>query len=151
MFLHQNHGAGGGNGSVMVGMFVCLCLASKKPYKREFFVSARTDLSVELLRVLGPPRIASYLPPFESRNHDDFFLYLSPFSKYHFHRSEYHIRGEYTASSMLDWVCQLSHGVIHTIFHLSMLFCFVHCANITDGYWPPLILICHTHQPLPWR
>ncbi len=31
MILNQNHGTGGGNGSVMVGMFVCLCLASKKP------------------------------------------------------------------------------------------------------------------------
>ena len=50
MFLHQNHGAGGGNGPVMVGMFVCLCLASKKPSQREFFVPARTDLSVLMLR-----------------------------------------------------------------------------------------------------
>ena len=48
MFLHQNHGAGGGNGSIMVGMFVCLCLASKKPSEREFFVPARTDLAVKL-------------------------------------------------------------------------------------------------------
>ena len=28
----------------MVGMFVCLCLASKKPPAREFFVPAGTDL-----------------------------------------------------------------------------------------------------------
>jgi hypothetical protein len=34
--VHQNHGAGGGNGSIMAGMFVCLCLVSKKPSKREF-------------------------------------------------------------------------------------------------------------------
>ena len=46
MFLHQNHGAGGGNGSIVVGMFVCLCLASKKPSEREFFVPTRTDLAV---------------------------------------------------------------------------------------------------------
>ena len=39
----------GGNPSVMVGMFVCLCLASKKPSEREFFVPARTDLAVKLL------------------------------------------------------------------------------------------------------
>ena len=44
MFIHQNHAAGGGNGSIMVGMFVCLCLASQKPSKREFFVPARTDV-----------------------------------------------------------------------------------------------------------
>jgi hypothetical protein len=50
MFLHQNHGAGGGKDSVMVGMFVCLCLASKKPSKQEFFVPARTDLAVLMLR-----------------------------------------------------------------------------------------------------
>jgi hypothetical protein len=46
MFLHQNHGAGGGNGSVMVRMIVCLCLASEKPSKREFFVPARTTCDV---------------------------------------------------------------------------------------------------------
>ena len=48
MFLHQNHGAGGGNGSIMAGMFVCLCLASQKPSEREFFVPTRTDLGVKL-------------------------------------------------------------------------------------------------------
>jgi hypothetical protein len=51
MFVHKNHAAGGGNGSIMVGMFVflCLCLASQKPSEREFFVPARTDLGVKLL------------------------------------------------------------------------------------------------------
>ena len=47
--VHQNYGAGGGNGSIMVGMFVCLCLVSKKPSEREFFVPAGTDLGVNLL------------------------------------------------------------------------------------------------------
>jgi hypothetical protein len=28
MLVYQNHGARRGNGSIMVGMFVCLCLAS---------------------------------------------------------------------------------------------------------------------------
>jgi hypothetical protein len=32
-----------------VGMFVCLCLASKKPSEQEFFVPAGTDLGVKLL------------------------------------------------------------------------------------------------------
>jgi hypothetical protein len=45
----SNHGAGGGNGSIMVEMFVRLCLVSKKPSEREFFVPARTDLGVKLL------------------------------------------------------------------------------------------------------
>ncbi len=36
--VHQNHAAGGGNGSIMVGMFVYLCLASQKPSEQEFFV-----------------------------------------------------------------------------------------------------------------
>ncbi len=49
MFIHQNHAIGGGNGSIMVGMFVCLCLASKNLSEREFFVPARTDLGVKLL------------------------------------------------------------------------------------------------------
>jgi len=49
MFIHQNHATGGGNGSIMVGMFVCLCLASQKPSEREFFAPTRTDLGVKLL------------------------------------------------------------------------------------------------------
>jgi hypothetical protein len=32
----KNNCAGGRNGSIMVAMFVCLCLASKKPSEREF-------------------------------------------------------------------------------------------------------------------
>ncbi len=47
--VHQNHGAGGGNGSIMAGMFVRLCLVSKKPFEREFFIPAGTDLGVKLL------------------------------------------------------------------------------------------------------
>jgi hypothetical protein len=50
MFVHKNHAAGGENGSIMMGMFVCLCLASQKPSKWEFFVPARTDLGVKLLK-----------------------------------------------------------------------------------------------------
>jgi hypothetical protein len=46
MFLHQNHAAGVGNGSIMVEMFLCLCLASQNLSQREFFVPART-LGVE--------------------------------------------------------------------------------------------------------
>jgi hypothetical protein len=49
MFVHKNHAAGGKNGSIMVGMFVFLCLASQKPSEWEFFVPARTDLGVKLL------------------------------------------------------------------------------------------------------
>jgi hypothetical protein len=50
MLDRQNHAAGGANGSIMVGMFVCLCLASKKPSQQEFFVPAGTDLGAKLLR-----------------------------------------------------------------------------------------------------
>ena len=35
--------------TVMVGMFVSLCLASKTPSEEEFFVPAGTDLGVKLL------------------------------------------------------------------------------------------------------
>ena len=49
MLDRQNHAAGGANGSIMVGMFVCLCFTSKKPSEREFFVPAGTDLGVKLL------------------------------------------------------------------------------------------------------
>ena len=48
VFIHQNHGAGGENGSIMVGVFVSLCFASKKPSEQEFFVPAGTDLTVKL-------------------------------------------------------------------------------------------------------
>ena len=34
----------------MVGMFVCVCLASGKPSEQEFFVSAGTHLGVKLLQ-----------------------------------------------------------------------------------------------------
>ena len=47
--VHQNHAAGGENGSIMVGMFVSLCLASQKPSEQEVFVPAGTDLGVKLL------------------------------------------------------------------------------------------------------
>ncbi len=49
MLDRQNHAAGGANGSIMVRMFVCLCLASKKPSEQEFFVPAGTELGVKLL------------------------------------------------------------------------------------------------------
>ncbi len=49
MLGQQNHAAGGANGFIMVVVFVCLCLASKKPSEREFFVPAGTDLGVKLL------------------------------------------------------------------------------------------------------
>jgi hypothetical protein len=49
MLVHQNHATGGENGSIMVGMFVSLCLASKKPSELEFVVPAGTDLGVKLL------------------------------------------------------------------------------------------------------
>ena len=47
--IHQNHAAGEENGSIMVGMFVSLCLASKKSSEREFFVPAGTHVGVKLL------------------------------------------------------------------------------------------------------
>ncbi len=49
MLVHQNHAAGEEKGSIMVGMFVSLCLASKKSSEREFFIPARTHLGVKLL------------------------------------------------------------------------------------------------------
>ena len=50
--VHQTmpHAAGGKIGSIMVGMFVSLCLASQKPSsEQEFFVPAGTGLGVKLL------------------------------------------------------------------------------------------------------
>ena len=49
MLDHQNHAVGEENGSIMLGMFVSLCLASKKSSKREFFVPSGTHLGVKLL------------------------------------------------------------------------------------------------------
>ena len=39
----------------MVGMFVCLFLASQKSSEWEFFVPARTDLGVKLLSCFQTP------------------------------------------------------------------------------------------------
>jgi hypothetical protein len=50
MLIHQNHAAGEGNGSIMVGMFVCFCLASKKPSEGDFFFPAGTDFGFKLLK-----------------------------------------------------------------------------------------------------
>jgi hypothetical protein len=41
MLVHKNHAAGGGNGSIMVGMFVSLCLASQKSSERELFLGVK--------------------------------------------------------------------------------------------------------------
>ena len=49
MSVHKNHAAGGENGSIMVGMFVFLCLASEEPSEREFFVPTGMDLGDRLL------------------------------------------------------------------------------------------------------
>ena len=46
--VHQIHAAGEENGSIVVGMFVSLCLASKKSLEREFFVPTGTLLDVKL-------------------------------------------------------------------------------------------------------
>ena len=50
MLVHQHHAAGEENGSIMVGMFKSLCLASKKSSERELFIPAGTHLGVRLLR-----------------------------------------------------------------------------------------------------
>ena len=50
MFLYQNHcAAEGENSLVMVGMFVCLCLAILNSFEGEFFIPTRMDLGVMLL------------------------------------------------------------------------------------------------------
>jgi len=43
----------GGNGSIMVGLFVCLFLASQNPFEREFLVPARTDLGDKLFQLFN--------------------------------------------------------------------------------------------------
>ena len=52
ILIHQNHVAGGGNSSIMVGMFVSLCFASQKPSEQEFFDPARMDLVVNSLTAI---------------------------------------------------------------------------------------------------
>jgi len=47
--FHQNYAAGEENSSIMVGMFLSLCLASKKSSERQFFVTAGTHLGVNSL------------------------------------------------------------------------------------------------------
>jgi len=50
--IHQNLDAEGESGSITVGMFVSLCLASQKPSELFFFVPARTDVGFKLLIIL---------------------------------------------------------------------------------------------------
>jgi len=52
--VHQNHAAGGENGSNMVGMCLSLSLASQKPSEQKFFVPAGTYLGVKLLHPHSP-------------------------------------------------------------------------------------------------
>jgi hypothetical protein len=78
IFVHQNHAAGGEDSSIMVGIFVCLCLASQKPSEQEFFVPARTDLGVKLLtlsrrqlknkisKIMRKWRFRNYLPSYNT-------------------------------------------------------------------------------------
>ena len=49
ILVHQNHAPGEENGSIMVGMFVPLCLDSNKSSDREFFVPTGMHLGVKLL------------------------------------------------------------------------------------------------------
>ena len=50
---YQNHcAAGGENSSVMVGMFVCLCLAILNSFEGKFFIPTRMDLGVVLLTAM---------------------------------------------------------------------------------------------------
>jgi hypothetical protein len=62
MLGQQNHAAGGANGSIMVVMFVCLCLASKKSSEQEFFIPAGTDLGVKLLTLPELPFLSMKTP-----------------------------------------------------------------------------------------
>ena len=63
----------------MVGMFVCLCLASQNPFEWEIFVPPRSDLGVKLLSCL------KYLFLFLNENYyfENPALYLG----YHFGRT----------------------------------------------------------------
>ena len=54
--VHQIHAAGWENASIMVEMFVSLCLASQKPSEQEFSVPAGTNLGVKLLTMDTPNR-----------------------------------------------------------------------------------------------
>jgi hypothetical protein len=49
MFVHQNHAARWENGSSWWGHWCDVCFASKNSSEQEFFVPARTHLSVKLL------------------------------------------------------------------------------------------------------
>ena len=44
MFVYENNAAGGENGSIIVGMFVCLCLASQNLFPAGVFCSRQNGL-----------------------------------------------------------------------------------------------------------
>ena len=81
----------GGNSSIMVGMFVCLCLASQKPSEWEFFILVRTDIGVELLTgipLLGFGWEQRTPAPYDSygRNSTESTVTLTQQSHKHHHR-----------------------------------------------------------------
>jgi len=63
VFIHRNHAARRENSSIMVGMFVslCLCLASQKSSEREFFIPAGMHLGVNNSSSLTGALWATYL------------------------------------------------------------------------------------------
>ena len=88
MFVHQNHAAGGVYCSIMVGMVVCLCLASQKPSEREFFVPVRTDFGVNSLTAKSVPAGTKNSCPvgFYSRNSTESTLH----HKHNNHKHHHH-------------------------------------------------------------
>jgi hypothetical protein len=54
----------------MVGMFVCLCLASQNSFEREFLVPTRTVLGVKLLRKIERRKQEKYKYFFISADND---------------------------------------------------------------------------------
>jgi hypothetical protein len=45
----QNHATGGGNGFIMVGMFVCLCLARPKAFQEGVFCSHQNGIKYKVV------------------------------------------------------------------------------------------------------
>jgi len=82
MLVHQNHATEEDNGSIMVGMFVSLCLASKKSSEREFFVPAGTHLGVKLLMAQArSSRMDNFATPQRSKKGTDTIILSSNQSK----------------------------------------------------------------------
>jgi hypothetical protein len=95
MLVQQNHAAGGANGSIMVRMFVCLCLASQKPFRRDFH-SRQNGLRCQAVNSLKPKTV-----PAGTKNSRSEGILLAKHLKHTAHKHHHHVGAVCPSSGMV--------------------------------------------------